>query len=274
MTNLYTSMHESAEFICSRGIGKVDGGMILGSGLTAMNEILDEEYAIPYGEIPHLRVSGAPGHEGVLRYGSIGNKQVLMFCGRLHYYEGYPMWQVSYPIRIMQALEVQQVIVTAAAGGLNTDFSAGDLVLITDHINLMPDNPLRGLVDPRMGERFPDMTTAYDQTWQDLLLTAARTIGMDLKTGIYAGLQGPSLETQAECAFLRSAGADLVGMSVVPEVIAGVQAGIRMSAICIVSNMAWHPGDLNPSTVPEILATADAAVPRLTALIKASYSIS
>lgn len=274
MTNLFTQMHESAEYIRSRGIGKVDAGIILGSGLAVMNEILDEEYAIPYGEIPHLRVSGSPGHEGMLRYGAIANKQVLMFCGRLHYYEGYPMWQVSYPIRIMQALGVPQVIVTAAAGGLNADFTSGDLVIVTDHINLMPDNPLRGLVDSRMGERFPDMTTAYDQSWQQLFKAASQAIGIDLKNGVYAGLQGPSLETQAECAFLRNVGADLVGMSVVPEVITGVQAGIRMSAICIVSNMAWHPGDRNPSTVPEILATAEAAVPRLAALIKTSYSMS
>lgn len=252
----------------------MDMGIILGSGLTAMNEILNELCAFEYGDIPHLPVSSAPGHQGILRYGFIGEKYVLMFCGRLHYYEGHAMWQVSYPMRIMQALHVPTVIVTAAAGGLNTEYMSGDLVMVTDHLNLMPDNPLRGLTDPRLGARFPDMTTAYDPTWQQRLLSAAQRAGIHLKSGVYAGLQGPSLETQAECAFLRSAGADLVGMSVVPEVITGVQAGIRMAAVCIVSNMAWHPGDSNPSTVSEILATADSAVPHLASLLKTYCSAS
>lgn len=265
-------MHESAAYLRARGVGKVDMGIILGSGLTAMNTILNEQCSFQYRDIPHLPVSGAPGHEGILRYGVIGEKSVLMFCGRLHYYEGYPMWHVAYPVRIMQALEVARAIVTAAAGGLNMEYLAGDLVLVTDHLNLMPDNPLRGLEDPRLGERFPDMTTAYNPAWRQRLLDGAQTAGIKLKTGTYAGLQGPSLETQAECAFLRSIGADLVGMSLVPEIITGVQAGIPMAAVCIVSNMAWHPGDTNPSTVPEILATAEAAAPMLASLINISCS--
>lgn len=262
-------MHDSAAFLHDRGIGKADIGIILGSGLAAMDAIIDVSVSVDYAEIPHLPHTGAPGHKGVLKYGKIGTCDVLMFCGRLHYYEGHPMWMVSYPLRIMQALAVSRTIVTAAVGSLNPALAPGDLVLITDHINLMPDNPLRGLVDPDLGERFPDMTNAYDRDMSLRLRSSAQTVGITLKSAVYASLQGPSLETQAECRFLQLAGADVVGMSVVPEVITGVQAAIRMAAICIVSNRALHPGDPTPSTVAEILSTADAAVPRLATLLKA-----
>lgn len=261
-------MHESAAFLRDHGIGNVDVGIILGSGLAAMDAIIDVKVSIDYAEIPHLPHTGAPGHKGVLKYGKIGTCDVLMFCGRLHYYEGHPMWMVPYPVRVMQSLGVPRIVVTAAVGGLNTALAPGDLILITDHINLMPDNPLRGLVDPDLGERFPDMTNAYDPDLSLRLRSAAQSAGINLTSGVYASLQGPSLETQAECRFLQLMGADVVGMSVVPEVIAGVQAGILMAAICIVSNRALHPGDPTPSTVAEILSTADAAVPRLASLLK------
>jgi purine-nucleoside phosphorylase len=175
---------------------------------------------------------------------------VLMFCGRLHYYEGYPMWRVAYPMRILQALEVKSALLTAAAGGLREDLKVGDLVLIRDHISLMPDNPLRGIIDPKLGDRFPDLTVAYNHAFASELKSAANREQIDLKEGVYAGLQGPSLETQAECNFLRFAGGDIVGMSIIPEVIIGVQAGIRMAALCVVSNLAWHPESLAPSKVP------------------------
>jgi len=270
---LYENMLESADYLRARGIAQVDTAMILGSGLGATDEILDDFIEIPYSKIPHLAQSGAPGHQGVLKYGNIGAARVLMFCGRLHYYEGYPMWQVSYPVRILQALRVPRAIVTAAVGALSDSFAPGDLVLVRDHINLLPENPLRGVVDPRLGERFPDLTMAYHPKWSGHILETAETQGIQLKSGVYAALMGPSLETQAECEFLRSIGADLVGMSVVPEIIVGVQAGIRMTAVCIVSNMAWHAGVPIKATVAEILATAGAQVPKLTKLIRASCSL-
>jgi purine-nucleoside phosphorylase len=266
--DLYTYMQESATYLRAQGVGNVDIGIIAGSGLSEIHNILDTPLVIPYADIPHLPVSGAPGHAGVLRYGKVGNADILIFCGRLHYYEGYPLWQVAYPVRILQALTAPCALVTAAVGGLNTDFEAGELMLVTDHLNLMPDNPLRGLDDPRLGERFPDLTTAYDPELRQILLDAAQHSDVLLRTGVYAGLQGPSLETQAECFFLRQAGADVVGMSVVPEVITGVQAGIRMASVCIVANMAWHPGEETKSVVSEILKTADSAVPRLSAIVK------
>jgi purine-nucleoside phosphorylase len=207
-----------------------------------------------------------------LKYGKIGGTRALVFCGRLHYYEGFEMWQVSYPVRIMQMLGVSRAITTAAAGGLNDTYQPGDLVLLRDHLNFMPDNPLRGLSDPRLGLRFPDMTQAYDRNWCDHILKAAETEEIGLSRGVYVSLMGPSLETQAECGFLRQAGADLVGMSVVPETITAVQAGIRMAAICIVSNLAWHPGQDIRADVMEILGTADAATPRLIRIIRASCS--
>ena len=265
-------MHESVAFLHQRGITEVDLAIILGSGLTAVQKILEDQVSIRYADIPHMPVSSAPGHEGILRYGRIGDKRVLMFCGRIHYYEGFQMWQVVYPIRILQALQVPQLIITAAVGGLNQELRPGDLVSISDHINFMPDNPLRGLVDNQLGERFPDMTVAYSPDLRYQLAQVAHEIGIDLKSGVYAALPGPSLETQAECAFLRKAGGDVVGMSVVPEVITGVQAGIRVAAVCVVSNMAWHPDDQSPSTVENILATAALAGTAMARLIKASCS--
>lgn len=266
-------MLESAALLNQLGIVEVDLAIILGSGLNAIQEILEEKVAIRYAEIPHMPVSSAPGHEGVLRYGRIGNKRVLMFCGRIHYYEGFPMWQVVYPIRILQALHVPELIITAAVGGLNQDLQPGDLVMLTDHINLMPDNPLKGLVDNQLGERFPDLTVAYSPELRRQLAEVSDKLGIALKSGVYVAVQGPSLETQAECVFLKQAGGDVVGMSVVPEVITGVQAGMRVSAICVVSNMALHPGDQTPSTVENILATAALAGSKMAGLIKASCSV-
>jgi purine-nucleoside phosphorylase len=183
------------------------------------------------------------------------------------------MWKVTYPVRIMQALGVRNIVITAAAGGLNEEFQTGDIILVRDHINLMPDNPLRGLTDSRLGERFPDLTTAYDGDLGKRIEEAAIREKVRLKAGTYVALQGPSLETQAECAFLRGLGADLVGMSVVPEVIVGVQAGMRIAVLSIISNMAWHPGDTSPSSVPEILAAAESAAPRLASVLRACFSI-
>jgi purine-nucleoside phosphorylase len=270
--DLYERMQDTAEFLRKQGVGHADIGIVLGSGLAATEVILEDSIDIPYNRIPHLAHSGSPGHRGVLKYGRIGAAYALVFCGRLHYYEGYDMWQVSYPIRIMQVLGVSRAITTAAAGALNTEYNTGDLVLLSDHLNLMPDNPLRGIVDPRLGLRFPDMTNAYDPEWSEQIASAALTSGLELRRGVYVSLMGPSLETQAECAYLRGIGADLVGMSVVPEVITGVQAGIRMAAVCIVSNIALHPDEDIRADVMEILATADAATPRLIALLTASCS--
>ena len=270
--DLYERMLESAAFLRSKGVGQVDTGMILGSGLGATDEILDTTIEIPYSKIPFLAQSGAPGHKGVLKYGDIGGMKALLFCGRLHYYEGYPMWQVSYPVRILQALRTPRAITTAAVGGLSDQMHPGDMVLITDHINLMPENPLRGVVDPRLGDRFPDLTRAYDPEWSAFLRKTADEQGITLKSGVYAALMGPSLETQAECGSLRAVGADVVGMSVVPEVITGVQAGIRMAAICIVSNRAWHGGVPMQSGVEEILAMAASRSQILATLLRASCS--
>lgn len=266
--DLYDLMHQSAEFLHARGIEDVDVGVVLGSGLTAVQDLLEETVSIPYCEIPHMPVSGAPGHEGVLRYGKIANRKVLMFCGRLHFYEGLPMWRITYPMRILQALQVKSSILTAAAGGLQEDLKVGDLVLIRDHISLMTDNPLRGIIDSKLGERFPDLTTAYNPSLAEELKIAASLQGIELKPGVYVGLPGPSLETQAECNFLRLVGGDVVGMSVIPEVIVGVQAGIRMAAMSIVSNLAWHPGDLAPSKVDEILETAAVASVRISSVLQ------
>jgi purine-nucleoside phosphorylase len=269
--DFFDRLQETAAYLRKRGVRHVDIGLILGSGLTAVEDLLVGQIEITYADIPHLRPSGAPGHHGILRYGKLGDLQALIFSGRLHYYEGYSMSEVTYPMRIMQALEVPRVLITAAVGGLNADLAAGDIVAITDHINLMPENPLRGLSDPRLGERFPDLSDAYSQEWRDALLSSAQEHGIPLKTGIYAGLAGPSLETQAECEFLRRAGADVVGMSVIPEVVVGVQAGMQIAAFCVVTNMSWHPGTRTGAAVADILEMAGSTTLKLRQLIAAFF---
>ena len=217
MIHLYEYMHESASFLKQEGMGTADLGIILGSGLDEVHAMMEDQMSLEYASIPHMTGTTAPGHTGMLRFGRIGEKQVLVFCGRFHYYEGHPMWRVVYPVRIIQALGVPRILVTAAAGGLNDTYTTGDLVLVNDHINLMPDNPLRGLSDPRLGDRFRDMTDGYDKEWRHQIMSIAADLGITLKTGIYAGLQGPNLETQAECDFLRRVGADLLSVGGKPR---------------------------------------------------------
>lgn len=265
---LYTRMHESADFLRSKGVGAIDVGIILGSGLSDVGREIDDAISIPYPEIPYMPASGAPGHEGVLRYSRMGAHRVLVFSGRLHFYEGYPMWQVAYPVRILQALGVPRLLTTAAVGGLSDKVKQGDLMLLTDHLNLMPDNPLRGFPDPRLGDRFPDLSGVYDQKWGAKIMEKANTQGIPLKTGIYAGLAGPSFETQAECAMLRQMGADVVGMSIIPEVIVAAQAGIRVSACCVVANMAWHPETPVGMTAEEVLMSVREVTGKFSALIR------
>jgi purine-nucleoside phosphorylase len=213
-----------------------------------------------------MPASGAPGHRGAVIYGTLGGKNVLVFSGRSHYYEGYALWQVSFSMRIMQALGVPRALVTAASGGLADHLETGDLMLVTDHLNFLPDHPLRGISDPRLGERFVAMSNAYDEEWGQSLIDSATDLGIQLRSGVYACVPGPSLETQAECRWLRDAGAHVVGMSIVPEVIVGVQAGIRMAAIATVANMAWHPGGEDAS-VPEILAASARAAEHVKTLL-------
>ena len=236
MENKY---QETAEFIAAQ-IGETpETAIILGSGLGALADRITDATVIPYHRIPHFVHSTAMGHKGNLICGDLAGKKVLAMQGRFHYYEGYAMSQVTYPIRVMKLLGVKNLLVSNAAGGINETFKIGDLMIIRDHINMMP-NPLIGPNDEAFGTRFPDMTRTYDRAFISRMETIADQHGIPLKKGVYVGLTGPSYETPAEYAFFGKAGGDAVGMSTVPEVIIARHAGLRIFGMSVITNEGYH----------------------------------
>ena len=236
--------------------------IILGSGLGSLAGRMTEVTAIPYREIPHFVRSTATGHRGNLLFGMLGGRYVLAMQGRFHYYEGYTMEQVTFPIRVMKLLGVENLLVSNAAGGMNPAFKVGDLMIIRDHINLLP-NPLIGQNDTSFGVRFPDMTRAYDR---ELILRAeaiAASRGIPLKKGVYVGLTGPSFETPAEYAFYGRAGGDAVGMSTTPEVIVARHAGLRVFGMSVITNEGYHPPGESVNDGDEVVKAAGQAADRM-----------
>lgn len=231
-------------------------GLILGSGLGVLGDEIENAVSIPFGAIPHFPVSTVDGHKGQLVIGTLEGKQVLAMQGRFHFYEGYSMQQVTFPVRVMKELGIETIIVTNAAGGINTSFEAGDLMLITDHINNMGTNPLIGPNDDAMGVRFPDMSEAYDKTLIEHAETCALALDIDVEQGVYVGNTGPVYETPAEIKMLRTMGADAVGMSTVPEVMVAGHAGIRVLGISCISNMAAGILD-QPLSHEEVIETTE-----------------
>ncbi len=215
-----------------------EAAIILGSGLGELGEQIENAVAVDYGTLPGFPVSTAPGHKGRFLLGTLGGKAVVCMQGRLHYYEGHSMADVILPVRVMRMLGAKTLIATNAAGGINTSFSVGDIMLIEDHINFMGKNPLVGANDETLGCRFPDMSFAYSQELRDLAVRCAEKIGMQLCKGVYLVCSGPSYETPAEIRAFRTLGADAVGMSTVPEVIAANHCGMRVLAFSLISNMA------------------------------------
>lgn len=213
-------------------------GIILGSGLGELGEKLQNRTAIPYKDIPGFAVSGAPGHKGILLSGELVGKRVLCMQGRLHRYEGYDYAQVIFPVRVMRLLGIKTLIVTNAAGGINPEYGVGDIMVMNDHINLMGGNPLAGLYDPAFGDRFFDMGTAYTPALRRLAQTCAAQLGIRLREGVYLSVMGPSYETPAEIRAFRMLGADAVGMSTVPEVIAARGCGMEVLGLSLITNMA------------------------------------
>lgn len=235
---LYDKLLETKTFLQEKGIGHIDFGLILGSGLGELAKEIDGALVFDYADIPHFPVSTVVGHAGRLVYGTLSGKQVLIMDGRFHYYEGYAMETVTFPIRLMKLLNVSTIIVTNSAGGSNPRFHPGDLMLITDHINITGTNPLIGPNDDRFGPRFPDMSHAYHDYGQDVARRAAAAVGITLQEGVYTGLSGPTYETPAEIRMVQAIGGDAVGMSTVPEVIIATHAGINVIGISCITNMA------------------------------------
>ncbi len=256
MPDLYDKIKESARYIRKRAGIKPSFGIVLGSGLGGLSRIIDVKAKIPYREIPNFPVSTVRGlHAGNLLLGELAGKKVAAMEGRIHYYEGYSMREVTFPIRVMKALGARSLILTSAVGGMNPYLPPGSLVAVTDHINLMGDNPLIGPNDERLGPRFPDMSEPYDRRYIDILEKAALDLKIPLKKGILVAVAGPNLETAAEYRFLRRIGADVVGMSMVPENLAAVHSGMKVLGISVVTDEAL-PDCLKPANIREIVATA------------------
>ncbi|MFS7003868.1 purine-nucleoside phosphorylase [Carnobacterium maltaromaticum] len=238
MEKLQEKIKQAASFIREKGVGEIEIGLILGSGLGELGDEVENAIQIPYETIPNFPTSTVEGHAGQLVYGTLGGKKVLAMQGRFHYYEGYSLEMVTFPVRVMKALGIYSVIVTNAAGGLNLDFTPGELMLITDQINFTGVNPLIGPNDNEMGVRFTDMSQAYDKEYQEIVRNVAKEMNLDLKEGVYMGFTGPTYETPAEIKMARVIGADAVGMSTVPEVIVARHSGLRVIGVSCVTNLA------------------------------------
>jgi len=244
-------------------------GIILGSGLGGVTASIADPVVIPYAEIPHFAASTAPEHAGRLVCGMLEGVPVVVMEGRMHAYEGYPLAQITLPVRVLKHLGASLLIVTNACGGLNPQFRTGDLMVIDDHINLMNDNPLVGINDDRLGPRFPDMSAPYTPALIDAALAVARREDFVAHRGVYVAVTGPNLETRAEYRFLRGIGADVVGMSTVPEVIVAVHAGLDVLGVSVVTDMCLADA-LEAATLEKIIAVARGAEPKLRAIVTAA----
>jgi purine-nucleoside phosphorylase len=259
-------VREAAEVVRKIADIQPEVGIILGTGLGMLGDKIEAVARISYADIPHFPASTVDTHAGELILGRLAGKNVVALSGRFHHYEGYTLQQVTFPVRVAKALGIHTLIVSNAAGGMNPQFRAGDLMVITDHINLMGDNPLIGPNDDALGPRFPDMSEPYARTLIDLAETAALKAGIRLQRGVYVAVTGPCLETRAEYRFLRFIGADAVGMSTVPEVIVAVHAGLRVLGFSAITDECL-PDALAPANIEKIIAVANAAEPRLSALV-------
>jgi purine-nucleoside phosphorylase len=241
-------------------------GLILGTGLGRFASLIETEAAIPYSEIPHFAASTVASHTGQLVCGRLSGVSLVALEGRVHFYEGYSMRQVTFPVRVVKALGAEALFVTNAAGAMNPEYELADVVVVNDHINLMTENPLRGINDERLGPRFPDMSAPYDRRLIAAARDAASELGIPTRTGVLIALPGPNLETRAEYRMLRNLGADIVGMSTVPEVIVATHAGLRTLALSIVTDLCF-PDSLEPATIEKILAVAERGARHLERLI-------
>jgi purine-nucleoside phosphorylase len=271
ISTLYARAEQAARTIRSRTELKPQLALILGSGLGGFADEFVETVAIPYGEIPGFATSTAEGHAGRLVVGKVGTVPVIAMQGRVHFYEGYSLEEVTFPIRVFKLLGVKRLLLTNAAGGIDIELNQGALMVISDHLNLMGVNPLRGPNDERFGPRFPDLSEAYSRKLQEQAVAEARKLGIDLRRGIYAALAGPSYETPAEIHMLRALGADAVGMSTVPETIVARHMGIDVLGISCITNMAAGISD-EPINHAEVMDTGRRVRETFTKLLRGIIS--
>lgn len=264
MKDLYS---ETAAYLKACLPGQPETAIILGSGLGSLAEQIEQPTVIPYREIPNFVKSTATGHKGNFICGRLGGKLVVAMQGRFHYYEGYTMQQVTFPVRVMKLLGIKNLLVSNAAGGINNTFKVGDLMIIRDHINMMP-NPLIGPNNEMFGTRFPDMTRAYDRSFIRTMEEIAAERDIPLKKGVYVGLTGPSFETPSEYAFYGRVGGDAIGMSTVPEVIVARHAGLRVFGMSVITNEGYHFADDFVNDGADVIVAADRAAAVMTVLFR------
>ncbi len=266
MKDMWQQIEEAAGFIRTKTEFEPEIGLILGTGLGELGHRIETDCAIPYGDVPHFVESTATSHDGKLVFGKLGGRRVVAMQGRVHYYEGYSMQQITLPVRVMKALGCKALLMSNAVGGMNPQLGPGDITVMTDHINLMGDNPLIGWNDDRIGPRFPDMSEPYDREFLAVMEAVALEKKISLKKAVYAAVAGPNLETGAEYRFLRTIGADTVGMSSIPECLAATHGGMRVIGMSVITD-ACFPDALKPANVEEIIKVANAAQPALETLV-------
>lgn len=265
---LYEQIQETTDFIRSKTDFKPTIGIILGTGLGALADEIEVVFEIPYSDIPHFPVSTVQSHKSKMVFGFLSGKAVVAMAGRFHYYEGYSMTEVTFPVRVMKFLGIQQLIVSNVSGSTNESFLAGDIVFLKDHINLQPDNPLRGPNDERLGPRFPDMKDTYDRAMNQRGLEIALQHKIRAHEGVYVCLPGPNLETPAEYEYLHRIGGDLVGMSTIPEIIVARHMDLPVFALSIVSNQCYPIDIIKKTTIESVIALGEKTAPKMCFLVK------
>ena len=264
---MWEQVQETVSFIKEKTNFTPEYGVILGSGLGSFTDDIQIEFTLPYAEIPNFPVSTVEGHKGALVFGTIGNKKVVAMQGRFHFYEGYSMKEVTFPVRVMKYLGVEKLIVSNASGGVNSNYNVGDIVLIKDHVNMMPEHPLRGKNDERFGPRFVNMSEPYSKNMIAKAKELAKKLNIEVKDGIYLGLQGPTFETLAEYKMVKNIGADCVGMSTVPEVIVARHMEMETFGLSVITDMG-NEENIETISHDEVLEAAKSAEPKVRLLIK------
>lgn len=265
---LYDQVQETVSFIRNLTKFEADLGIVLGTGLGDLSRHIRVEFEIQYKDIPHFPVSTVESHQSKLIFGFLNDHPVIAMAGRFHYYEGYSMKELTFPIRVLKYLGIKTLIQSNVSGSVNPNFNPGDILLVKDHINLHPENPLRGNNDERFGSRFPDMLKTYSKELREKFINIGQGLNLDLKEAVYLSLQGPNLETPAEYNYFHLIGADLIGMSTVPEVIVARHMGMEVCVLSIVSNKCYPIEEITETTIEEVIAIAGKAEPKLTALVK------
>ncbi|WP_281298599.1 purine-nucleoside phosphorylase [Flavobacterium limnophilum] len=264
---MWEQVQETVSYIKAKTNFTPEYGVILGSGLGSFTDDIQIEFTLPYTEIPNFPVSTVQGHKGALVFGTIGTKKVVAMQGRFHFYEGYSMKEVTFPVRVMKFLGVEKLIVSNASGGVNPNYNVGDVVLIKDHVNMMPEHPLRGKNDERFGPRFVNMSEAYSKNMIIKAKQLAQKLNIDVKDGVYLGLQGPTFETLAEYKMVKNIGADCVGMSTVPEVIVARHMEMETFGLSVITDMG-DEDSIETISHDEVLEAAKSAEPKVRILIK------